>query len=139
MRAFTFTTISIALAAALVAAVVVAYVAYTDDPFSQPGETWTNNDFPSCVRQLRLLNSGKYVLRVSCEMSTPSENLGRWSESHALVTLVSDKQGTPNRMLEHMTSKGCAVLASPGAVDNSGEVPESAAFFPSHSTCVKQL
>lgn len=58
MRTFAFTAIGVVLASVLIAAFVIVFA----DPFGQPGETWTNNSL-TFGHDLRLLNSGRYVLR----------------------------------------------------------------------------
>ena len=100
---------------------VAAYNLFLRDPFLQPGQSW-KNDTPFSWELLRLLDSGRYVARVWCDVCPVTEVFGTWSRDGKRITLRPDRTQDAVRELIEVESNGCRLLAHPKGIDTDGAV-----------------
>src|SRR5688572_17812106 len=106
-------TVGVALLALLIGA--AAYCFFTRDHFAQPGQSWKNVT-PHTWEVLRLLDSGKYVAHVWCDVCPVRMVSGTWSRSGDVITLQPDHTEGAKRELIETESNGCRLLAHPKAI-----------------------
>jgi hypothetical protein len=112
-------TVGVALLALLIGA--AAYHFFSRDLFAQPGQSW-KNETPHTWEVLRLLDSGRYVARVWCDVCPVRVMSGTWSRSGNVITLQPDQAEGAKRELVETESNGCRLLAHPKAIHENGVV-----------------
>ena len=126
--------LAVGVAFVTVLAGAAAYHLLARDPFREPGQSW-NNKTPHNSEVLRLLNSGRYVARVWCDVCPVQIVFGTWSKAQNVVTLQPDHEGDIKRVLIETESNGCRLLAHPKAVHEGGLVNPLMAYLRDGEPC----
>lgn len=95
-------------AVVLLAAVTVLVLTRPLDPVEEPGMTWRQNAL-TMGNNIRLLDSGRYVRTVWCDICPLETFYGKWREVPAGYELLPDS-GKPPVLLRRFTHGNCVVL-----------------------------
>lgn len=112
----------------------VAYKYVNRDLFAEPGQNW-KNDTPHGWEELRLLETGKYVARVWCDVCPVRIVRGDWTKNADAVVLHPSDSREQSRELVEIESNGCRLLAPRVAIQQSGAVNPLMAFLREGEPC----
>ena len=84
---------------------------------------------------LRLLDSGKYVARVWCDVCAVQVVSGTWSRRGNAIVLRPDHADAAKRELIETESNGCRLLAHPKGIYENGVVNPLMAYLREGEPC----
>ena len=128
------TKLAIAIGTLTILVGAAAYFFSQRDPFTQPGQSW-RNETPHDWEVLRLLDSGRYVARVWCDVCGVQVVSGSWSRSGNVVVLKPDHSEGATRELVEMQSNGCRLLVHPKAIYRDGVINPLMAYLREGEPC----
>src|SRR5687767_1820254 len=94
------------------------YKYFNRDQFDDPGQSWKNDTLFSW-EVVRLLDTGKYVSRVWCDVCPVRLVSGVWSKSDNVVVLRPNDGRERTKELLEIESNGCRLLAPRVAIEQS--------------------
>jgi hypothetical protein len=126
--------LTIGVGALVILAGLAGYYFFPRDPFVESGQSW-KNETPHDWEVLRLLDSGRYVARVWCDVCGVQVISGSWSRSGNVVVLRPDHGRGARRELIEIGSNGCRLLVHPKGIYPSGIVNPLMAYLREGEPC----
>ena len=126
-----------AVAAIAVVAGISVVLLYPLDPWTQPGTTWKRGDLSG--ETIRLLDNGKYVSRVWCDICETQFSEGTWTEQSNTITLSSKSPRKMPTTFRRIVYKDCELLFPNHVVPAKEAFPVWDTYHHEHSDCYSDL